>query len=127
MKPTDFYTREKANAGAKLYLMLPDGSISTEHYLIVRGVDSDEYIAAKTSSLRSVMESSTFNDPEMRDEVVRESTRKMYASLIAGWSFEEECTEEAKIEFLRESPNNAKRVDTFASDRNNFFMKESQS
>ncbi len=124
MNPSDFYTRKTANEGKKMFLMEPDGSISAEHFLLVRSVDSDNYREAKDRGFRLVLDAA--QNGEDRDAVIKKNTMDMYVSLIAGWSFDTPCTPEAIAEFLTESPNNTLRLDKFASDRKTFFTKELQ-
>lgn len=120
--PSDFFTRQRANEGEKLAIIHPNGTES-EHYLIVRSVDSDHYRKARDEAMREALKISTMPSGDDRDEAMQKVTIDTLASLIVGWSFEVECNEESIREFLIESPGNADRVDKFAADRARFFTK----
>lgn len=118
MNPSDFYTRSKANEGAKLILALPDGT-PTEHFLIIRSTECDAY----RNKLNSLMREAARLPKEGESASVKkdESTLDLLVSLVSGWSFEKEFTEAAIREFLTESPYIADAVDRFAVKRGNFF------
>ena len=50
-----FFTRENANEGIELPLLLPDGT-KTEHWLRIRGVDADGFRKAEARSKRKMLE-----------------------------------------------------------------------
>lgn len=127
MSLKDFYTREFANDGAKMFLQNPDGTISKEKFFIVHGVDSDVYREAKSEAYRKAIEIGQISDLKVRAEALKNSTLEMFAALVKSWNFEEPMTKEALMEFFVESPNNADRIDRFASERSNFFTKKSES
>ncbi|NYZ69108.1 hypothetical protein H0A36_24105 [Endozoicomonas sp. SM1973] len=116
---TDFFTREKANEGKKIFLTLPDGT-PTEEYLIIRGIDSDHYQATNNEVMRNFMLKSS-QDEEYSE---LEARLDIWVSLVAGWSFEQACTPENIKQLLREAPQIAKKVDELSSNRNFFFGKE---
>lgn len=122
LSPSDFFTRTKANEGVKMPLSLPDGT-PTDEYLIIRGVDSDVYRKANDKRMRRAIEISKIEDDEEREAALKELTTETLVSLVAGWSFEEECTPEAVRELLYEAPHIADAIDVFAVDRKRFFGK----
>lgn len=122
----EFFTRQKANEGVKLPLFLPDGSES-EHWLMVRGVDSDAFRMAESKSKRKAIELVQIEDPQERAVQVRETELECIAALIAGWSFEEKLTKDNILNFLREAPQIADAVNRFAVRRADFFTKKSTS
>lgn len=122
----EFFTRQAANEGVKLPLLLPDGSES-EHWLMVRGVDSDAFRMAESKSKRKVIELAQITDQQERATQVREVELECIASLIAGWSFEEKLTTDNVVHFLREAPQIADAVNKFAVRRADFFGKKSTS
>ncbi|WGK60507.1 hypothetical protein QAO71_10420 [Halopseudomonas sp. SMJS2] len=126
MNPSDFFTRSKANEGEKLPLSLPDGT-PTDEWLLIRGVDSDEFQAALDAHRRTILANAAIEDEAERAEKNRQAGLKLHAALIMGWSFEAELTPEALEEFLREAPHLAVEVDHFASNRQRFFRKGSAS
>ncbi|KES23076.1 hypothetical protein [Pseudomonas sp. AAC] len=120
MKKEAFYTKPNADKGVKMQLMLADGSPS-EHWLMVRGTDSDAFRKAKFEGARTMRDlpasMSDWDRAAARDEVVMNGL----VSLVADWSFEEPCTLEAVREFLTNAPHIADAVDTVAADRSRFF------
>lgn len=120
MRKEDFYTKPNADKGVKMQLMLADGSQS-EHWLRVRGTDSDAFRKAKFEGARTMRDLPTsvsdWDRAAARDEVVMNSL----VSLVADWSFEEPCTPEAVREFLTNAPHIADAVDSAAADRSRFF------
>lgn len=124
MKPSDFYTRAKASEGERLPLSLPDGT-PTDEWLLIRGVDSDEFRAALDEHRRAILANAAIEDETEKVEKNRLAGVKLHCALIMGWSFDIECTADALEEFLREAPHLATEVDNFASDRRRFFRKRS--
>ena len=119
---SDFFTREKANEGKKVFLTLPDGT-PTEEYLIIRGIDSDQYQATHSEVMRKIFLKSD-QDKEYSEH---EAKLDIWVSLVANWSFEQECTPENIKQLLREAPQIAKKIDVLSSNRNFFFKKEQNS
>ena len=120
---SDFFTREKANNGIKLPLTLPDGT-ETEHYLVIRGVDSDHYQEAVNETRRLlILDAKNENSPYTN----KEAELTILASLIADWSFDEECTPENIRKFLQEAPHLVQKIDEAAGDRTLFFGKKQSS
>src|SRR5690606_26407498 len=97
-----FYTREKANEGIKLPLHLPSGE-PTEHWLRIRGVDSDEFRLAEAESRRDAFRVASIEDPRERAKAIEDAKIDLLAHLVIEWSFDKECTLEAVKEFLREA------------------------
>lgn len=119
-----FYTRQKANDGIKIPLSLPSGE-ETEDYLVVRGIDSDQFRNADARARRQALVISEIDNMEEKTELIRESQLDIIASLVAGWSFEEECTQEKVKELLREAPQISDAIDRIAAKRLLFFAKGS--
>lgn len=122
----EFFTRAKSNEGVKLPLFHPDGTAS-EHWLIVRGVDSDAFRIAESRAKRKAIELAQIEDEQERADKVRETEIGCIAALVAGWSFEQELTTDNICEFLREAPQIADMVNRFAARRSEFFGKKSDS
>lgn len=121
-----FYTRQKANEGIKLPLHLPSGE-PTEHWLHIRGVDSDEFRLAEAESRRDALRVASIEDPRERAKAIDQAKIDLLAHLVIGWSFDKECTLEAVKEFLREAPQIADAIDRAASQRALFFGVKSSS
>lgn len=125
-----FYTRDKANEGRKLPLYAPDGS-PTDEWLLVRHAWSDAFRDAEDAGLRehreAVMALGESPDPAAMKAIERRVRIKMLAAVVAGWSFDAECTPEAVAEFLQRAPQIADKIDDFAGDAKLFFANESRS
>lgn len=124
MKPSDFFTRAKANEGERMPLSLPDGT-PTDEWLQIRGVDSDQFRVALDDFRREMLALASLKDEAERAEKTEAARLKLNSALVIGWSLEAEFTEAALLEFLREAPYVAAEVDRFASDRRRFFGKRS--
>lgn len=124
MKPSDFFTRAKANEGERMPLSLPDGT-PTDEWLLIRGVDSDEFRLAMDEFRRELLALAALKDEKDRADKTQAAQLKLNAALVSGWSLDAEFSEAALLEFLRESPYIAAEVDRFASDRRRFFGKRS--
>jgi len=118
----EFFTRQVANVGVKLPLYLPDGSKS-EHWLRVRGIDSDEFRRAETKGKRKAIEISQIDSDDEREKIIEQVEKEVVASLIAAWSFEQECTHDNVVKFLTEAPQIMSQVNKFAARRSEFFKK----
>lgn len=122
----EFFTRQTANEGVQLPLYRPDGTLS-EHWLQVRGVDSDHFRRAEAKAKRKAVELAQIEDEQKRAEAVRETELECIAALVAGWSFEQEASPINVVNFLREAPQIADMVNRFAARRAEFFSKKSAS
>lgn len=121
-----FFTREKANSGIKVPLSLPNGEKS-EHFFIVRGIDSDSFRDADNRARRSALVISELDSSEDKEQLVKDAHLDILVSLIADWSFEEECTPESVRKLFIEAPQLADAVDRVAAKRSLFFGEESSS
>jgi hypothetical protein len=135
-----FKTRQKAEDGIRVSLALPDGTPSDD-WLQVRHVWSDAFVQAEDKAkaeiaewlaAESVKRKLTDGDmpADMRkalSERTRENRLDMLASLVAGWSFEQECTVEAAREFLADAPQIAAQIDGLAGSNQAFFANGSTS
>lgn len=119
-----FFTREKANSGVEVPLWLPDGTKS-EHFLTIRGVDSDAFRIAEADGRRKGMEISMITDTLEKAEAIQEAKLRLIAALVISWTFPQECTLESVVAFFREAPQIADAVDQVASRRSLFFAQRS--
>ena len=122
MKPSDFFTRSKANEGERMPLSLPDGT-PTDEWLLIRGIDSDEFRAALDEHRRAVLANAAIEDEGERAEKNRLAGLNLHCDLVMDWSFDAELTQDALQEFFTEAPHIAIEVDSFASNRKRFFRK----
>ena len=120
-----FFTRKLASAGTKLPLISGDGK-KTKHWLMVRGVDSDEWrIAEQLASLRA--RELILSDASLEEKAASavHAKRIMLAALVCGWSFEGDCTPENVIEFFDQcSDEIIAAVDSHATNRELLFKKK---
>lgn len=123
-----FKTRGKANEGVKLELKTPDGK-ETEHWLQVRHVWSDAFQEANDLALAEVQEVALASEGDKGKIAAakREAEVAIWASLVADWSFDQECTPENVAAFLRDAPQIGKAIDKFATDGRRFFGIDSTS
>ena len=123
-----FFTRDKANEGRKLLLYTPCGT-KTDEWLIVRHVWSDDFQRAEEAAQREARETVMGMGADATKEVIAEIQRgsrvRLLASLVAGWSFDSECTPDAAADFLDKAPQIADQIDAFAADAKGFFGVES--
>ena len=119
-----FFTRSAANEGIEVPLYLPDGT-RTEHFLRIRGTDSDAFRQAEAEGRRKLLEAAAEKDQHKLSAVAVANTELLLCSLIIGWSFEQECNEENKKKLLREAPQIGDAIDKMASRRTLFFKKGS--
>lgn len=129
----DFFTREKSNEGILVPLNLPDGT-PTEHWIKIRGIDSDAFRKAEAESKRKMMEFARDladkkltpeQEREARQAFVDQSRLELIAALAFEWSFPVELNKEMITKFLTEAPNQADILDRLAYDRVAFFKKKS--
>lgn len=121
---SDFFTRNNANEGIELPLYLPTGE-KTEHWLRIVGVDSDLFRHQELVETRGVIKLRGKPQEEV-DKAASESKLRLLAAIIVGWSFPEECSEENKINLLREAPQIAEAVNRHSADRTLFFANASK-
>ena len=123
MPKSDFYTRDNANNGIKMPLLAIDGS-PTDEFLLIAGIDSDAFIASNAEAMRGAMLLAEVEDGEVKDSLIRMEKVKLVASLVKGWSFDEEATEEAVIQFFIDAPQVMDQVNQKAAQRSEFVKKK---
>lgn len=128
-----FKTRSRANEGQRVELHTPEGTLSP-HFLIVRGIDSDEFQKAKAKQARVIAELVAMPEGE-REERALDATCDLLAVLVKDWSFSDpdlmpagelyECNLANVSQFLREAPQIREKVDEMVSRRTVFFRMQS--
>lgn len=119
-----FKTRNRVQKPVRQFLINPETGELTSEYLDIRSSLSDEFTAARDRSMQEVGEIDE-KDPEKRKAAVKEIQLRMSASLVAGWSFDEPCTEENVVGLLREAPQVRNLVNAVADDQQRFFNRPS--
>jgi hypothetical protein len=126
----EFFTREKANDGIRFPLTHPDGT-ATEHWLQIRGVDSDEFHKAERQERRNFLpirvEADMLHGQKEKEDFILDAQDKMernlIASLVSGWSFDTPPTPENVVNFLQEAPQIAQAINSVSAERFRFFGK----
>jgi len=120
-----FYTREPANVGVRVPLFTPGGA-PTEHWLQVRGIDSDAYRLAQAASRQRLMAAQA--DPKKIESLDPDAERiELLSALVVAWSFPDPVTPEAVKQFFRDAPQIATEVDRLSANRRRFFADSSSS
>ena len=119
----EFFTRSAANEGVKLPLYQPDGT-RTDHYLTVRGVDSDKFRAAESKAKRKAITIAQLDTEAERVEEIQKTERDCIAALVIDWSFDKPCTHNNIMTFLKEAPQIADAINRFAAQRSGFMVKK---
>jgi hypothetical protein len=118
-----FFTADDANDGEKLPLFAPDGK-ATDHWLLIRGIDSDAYRLAHTRVLQNARKMKATDDEEEIAKRTNEGLFDLAVSLVGGWSFEQECTRQNVADFLRKAPQVIEPINEFAGNRTLFFVRK---
>lgn len=121
---SDFFTREAANEGIEIPLRLPTG-VKTDHWIRIRGVDSDEFRLAETKAVRRNLSIAAMTDENERNKADAENRLELVSALVIAWSFPEECNAENVTNFLRNAPQIADQINTVAASRSRFFEQKS--
>ena len=116
MRASQFNSREKHEEGLKVFLPLPDGTL-TEEFVIISGRDSRAFRKAQ-SQYRNQMISSKVDEKPF-DEYVE--GLKLTASSFKSWSLEEELTPEAAFSLLDNAPYLVDLFDNKIYDAKSFF------
>lgn len=124
MRKEDFYTLPKATEGVEFPLEM-DGK-PTGHFLRIRGTDCEQFRKARFDGARRLRDIPEGTDEWQRGKIMDEIVLDTLTSLVAGWSFEDECTPEAVRELLHNAPHLADAVDKAAGERARFFGIDSQ-
>jgi len=124
---TQFCTRPQANAGVHVQLKSPITGQDTEHWLLVRGQDSDEFRAEEDAARRRIQDAMAALPSDQRNVAKYVELTKAAkaedkllgaASLVAAWSFADvPCTRENVVEWLRDAPQVQDQIDMVAGDR----------
>lgn len=100
---------------------------ATGESLQVRSMYSDEFRTADAKANRqiSTMIQAVAGDMEKVDkDLMRQIQMESFATLVASWTFEEECTPENVADFLKDNPNVYDDVNRMAATDSLFFSKK---
>ena len=117
-------TRNGSNAGTRVLLQDPDGK-PTQDWIHVLGMDSDIFQRATRRMRINIMAYLEEKGLESKAtdeyaEFTAVEQRKLQASLVTSWSFDEPCTAENVIELLTNAPYIGTQLDDAASKRSQF-------
>lgn len=126
MSMEQFFTRDKANEGKKLSLLMPDGSKSGE-WIKIRSLDSDAYQKAILKRQRLALKLADLDDEDALDDLSQKAGIDVLVSLVADWSFEEPCSEENVRKLLLNAPQIKDAIDVAAHKRAFFYAPSSTS
>lgn len=129
----DFNILDKSTEGVELPLFKPDGT-KTAEWIRVRGMDSTAFrrqqatiARTRLAYMQDARKGGKDPDPGDLREKELDWDRQLVASLVAGWSFPEECTPANVVKFFEVAPQVKEQVEQFAGDRLNFFGSPSTS
>lgn len=126
MKASDLFTRPTANAGRRFDIPAPDGGVTGE-WVVILHTDSDAFRRKQAEAL-STAASLTPDVPQDERRRLRDRVRlELTASLVSGWSLEDECNERNVLELLENAPYLADWIDRQADKAALFFGKGSTS
>lgn len=125
MKASQLHTRTLANKGLDRPILFPDGT-PTGELVTILGIDSDAFKKAAREANRERVRIAELPE-DQRDEQHIANRNVMMASLVTGWTLEDQCTPAAVIDLFENAPEFLRLVDDEANDRSNFFSKPSKS
>lgn len=121
-----FYTREKASKGAKVYLHdMATGKLSDE-WMIVRSIWSDEFQEAKEVAVQQAFKDAALENEDEKKAAHKARKLDLLTSLVGGWSFDEECNDENIKAFLTEAVHLPDQIDKVSTQNSRFFGKASK-
>lgn len=122
----EFFTRDAANNGIKVPMYTSSGK-KTEHWMRIRGVDSDDFRFAENKAKREAVKIAEIQDERERFEAMRDMTSRLVAHVVMDWSLPEPCTVDTVAAFFKKAPQIEEAVNKAASRRALFFAPESSS
>jgi len=125
-KREKFYTREQASKGIKVFLTdMATGKLSNE-WIIIRSIWSDEFQEAKEVAVQQAFKDAALENEDEKKAAHKARKLDLLVSLVAGWSFDEEFTEENIKEFLTEAVHLPDQIDKVSTQNSRFFGKASK-
>lgn len=120
MEKHAFHSRKTANTPQRMFLKLPNGTVTEEYFDVVFS-DSDQFQAAKREYRNLLVANQESKEPVANLHEVK--ALWLISHAVVGWSFTEDFNREAVEEFLVESPQNASDLDDLIYNRSRFFGK----
>lgn len=123
-KLSDFFTREKAEAGAVVPLDLPDGT-PTGHWVRIVGNESDRFRQARAKAEKMAFDIAKITDEAERQTAIEAQTTAVLVACVIGWSLDEECNADNITKMLIEAPYIRRLIDRSVGNRALFFANSS--
>ena len=124
MKSSDLFTRPAANEGKHISIPDPNGR-DTGEWLHVHHVDCDAFRQKRADVFASSATLGKDVSDDERKRIHADALLSLTASTVSGWSLEDEFSQAAMVELLRNAPYLADWLDRKASDAATFFGKGS--
>ena len=128
-----FATRDRANQGVKLPLCTPEGD-DTEHWLMIKGIDSDDFQKAIVTRSDNAMKLQDIDDAVEKATAIEKESCSILATIVMNWSFADKklmpegktqkCTLENVTAFLESAPQIRQQIDKLISDRERYFTEQ---
>lgn len=120
MKSSDLFTRPAANAGRRVDIPGPDGK-PTGEWMTIRHVDCDDFRKKRAEILASAAMLPA-DTPAAERQRLRESMhRELLATLVTGWSLEDEFSSDNLMSLLENAPYLADWIDRTSENASLFF------
>jgi len=120
MKSSDLFTRPAANAGRRVDIPGPDGK-PTGEWMTIRHVDCDDFRKKRAEILASAAMLPA-DTPAAERQRLRESMhRELLATLVTGWSLEDEFSRDNLMDLLENAPYLADWIDRTSENASLFF------
>lgn len=118
MQPHQFYVKSRAEQGRRVSLFNSDGTPSGQ-WMVIRSVHSSQYEEAirkvSRDAVTDVIQIAKAGGEQEAARAARRLARarraKLVAALIAEWSFEQECSEQEKTDFLIKAPRLRRQIE----------------
>ena len=124
MKSSDLFTRPVANDGRRVKIPAPDGK-ETGEWLHIHHVDCDAFRQKRADVFAAAAVMGSNATEAERAKRHADALLELTASTVSAWSLEDEFSQEAMVELLRNAPYLADWLDRKASDAATFFGKGS--
>jgi hypothetical protein len=113
--------RDKANVPKRVFLHDPATKERTEDWLEVYSSLSDSFREARDTAMQNAAEVAATPHEATRKQLMADNMNRMYAGLIAAWSFPKPCTPENKAAFLADAPQIQNMLVSVADNSEAFF------
>lgn len=120
MKASDLFTRPAANAGRRIDIPSPDGK-STGEWVTIHHTDCDSFRRKRAEVLAAAARLPPDMTADDRQRLLDAMHRELLATLVTGWSLDDEFTQAALLSLLENAPYLADWIDR-TSERGSLFF-----